>query len=260
MEVHTHSHTESPSSGRAGKKFTHYLWEFLMLFLAVFCGFLAENLREHMVEKKRTKLYAQQFYEELKLDTSSLNHAINISGSLYKKYDTLFTILKAGISEEKKWKEFYYNSLDVDVWNTITFHNASFEQIKNSGSIRYFTNKQLVSAIQEYTSVKEYVESYQTGLVNYYDNHFTPFVEANFDKELLYYGTTPERNHFDSLWNNSSKPTMFLSGSKNAATEFKNMVMTIRDFYVGAITRQYIRLLNKSTDLLLILKKEYHLQ
>ena len=38
MEVHAHTHTER-------KKWTHYLWEFLMLFLAVFCGFLAENQR-----------------------------------------------------------------------------------------------------------------------------------------------------------------------------------------------------------------------
>ena len=37
MEVHHHGHTER-------KKWTHYLWEFLMLFLAVFAGFLAENL------------------------------------------------------------------------------------------------------------------------------------------------------------------------------------------------------------------------
>ncbi len=40
MEVHAHTHT-------ARKKWTHYFWEFLMLFLAVFCGFLAENQREH---------------------------------------------------------------------------------------------------------------------------------------------------------------------------------------------------------------------
>jgi hypothetical protein len=43
MEVHTHTHT-------ARKKWTHYFWEFLMLFLAVFAGFLAENQREHIVE------------------------------------------------------------------------------------------------------------------------------------------------------------------------------------------------------------------
>ena len=36
MEVHAHTHT-------ARKKWTHYFWEFLMLFFAVFCGFLAEK-------------------------------------------------------------------------------------------------------------------------------------------------------------------------------------------------------------------------
>ncbi len=45
MEVHRHNH-------RPVTKWTHYLWEFLMLFLAVFCGFMAENLREHSIEKK----------------------------------------------------------------------------------------------------------------------------------------------------------------------------------------------------------------
>ena len=30
-----------------------YAWEFLMLFLAVFCGFLAQNFLEHRLEKER---------------------------------------------------------------------------------------------------------------------------------------------------------------------------------------------------------------
>ena len=52
MEIHHHAHGSDPdsstSSGHRGrKKWTHYFWEFLMLFLAVFCGFLAENQREH---------------------------------------------------------------------------------------------------------------------------------------------------------------------------------------------------------------------
>ena len=45
MEVHRHAHTDR-------KKWAHYLWEFLMLFLAVFCGFLAENQREMMKRKQ----------------------------------------------------------------------------------------------------------------------------------------------------------------------------------------------------------------
>ena len=43
MEVHAHTHTSR-------KKWTHYFWEFLMLFLAVFCGFLAEYQLEHIIE------------------------------------------------------------------------------------------------------------------------------------------------------------------------------------------------------------------
>ena len=37
MEVHAHSHTAGPDSHQGKKKWSHYLWEFLMLLLAV-CG------------------------------------------------------------------------------------------------------------------------------------------------------------------------------------------------------------------------------
>ena len=254
MEIHHHPHTER-------KRLKHYLFEFFMLFLAIFCGFLAENWREHIVEQKRTELYAQQFYEELKLDTSSLVYFIKNSKAVYKGYDNLINILKAGLQGDKEWKELYYSSFAIDVYYTITFHNASFEQIKNSGSLRYFTNKSLVDAIQEYIGAKDYVESFQTGLVNYYDNRFTPFVEANFDKELLYYDAhDPDRRRFDSLWDKSSKPTMFLSGNKNAAILYKNMLLTIRDFYVQSLGNFYAGLLSKSNRLINILKQKYHLQ
>src|SRR3977135_1144877 len=69
MEVHAHTH--SPR-----KKWTHYFWEFLMLFLAVFCGFLAENQREHMIEHQRAKVYAATLYQELMKDTAGINKTI----------------------------------------------------------------------------------------------------------------------------------------------------------------------------------------
>jgi hypothetical protein len=70
MEVHAHSHTPR-------KKWTHYLWEFIMLFLAVFCGFLAENQREHMVEHRREKEYMVSLVDDLKNDSAFLALSIN---------------------------------------------------------------------------------------------------------------------------------------------------------------------------------------
>ena len=70
MEVHAHTHT-------ARKKWTHYFWEFLMLFLAVFCGFLAENQREHFVEHNREKQYMRSLMEDLETDTVELHAAMD---------------------------------------------------------------------------------------------------------------------------------------------------------------------------------------
>src|SRR5688500_745589 len=66
MEVHHHSHSSR-------KKWTHYFWEFIMLFLAVFCGFLAENQREHYIEQKREKKYIQNLLHDLARDTVNYN-------------------------------------------------------------------------------------------------------------------------------------------------------------------------------------------
>jgi hypothetical protein len=92
METHAHHLHKAP-----GKKWTHYLFEFLMLFLAVFCGFLAENFREHRVEKERGRQYALSFYEDLKEDTVRENYIIQFDeekiswlNSMSACYDTIF--------------------------------------------------------------------------------------------------------------------------------------------------------------------------
>jgi hypothetical protein len=70
MEVHHHAHTER-------KKWTHYLWEFLMLFLAVTLGFFVENQREHLVEHQREKQFVQSLFNDIKADTANLDRIIN---------------------------------------------------------------------------------------------------------------------------------------------------------------------------------------
>ena len=66
MEVHHHTHPEHSGSR---KKWTHYFWEFLMLFLAVFCGFLAEYQLEHKIEKDREKQYVRSLIDDFREDT-----------------------------------------------------------------------------------------------------------------------------------------------------------------------------------------------
>ena len=66
MDVHHHSHAHG------NKNWKSYFWEFIMLFLAVFCGFLAEYFLEHKIEKERGKQFIESFYEDLKTDTARI--------------------------------------------------------------------------------------------------------------------------------------------------------------------------------------------
>jgi hypothetical protein len=97
MEVHKH-----PLHVTHKKKWTEYLLEFLMLFLAVFLGFLAENIREHQVEKDKARQYTLSFYEDLKNDTTRMNNLIQYDKekiaalkTMYSCYDTVSKNLKA---------------------------------------------------------------------------------------------------------------------------------------------------------------------
>ena len=81
MEVHQHTHTPR-------KKWSHYFWEFLMLFLAVFCGFLAEYQLEHKIEKEKGRQYIRSFYHDLKTDTAEFARLINS----YEKKAIAFSI------------------------------------------------------------------------------------------------------------------------------------------------------------------------
>ncbi len=71
MEVHHHSHTER-------KKWTHYFWEFLMLFFAVTLGFFVENQREHYIEDERAKALANNLYKEIYADSIAVRQKIAI--------------------------------------------------------------------------------------------------------------------------------------------------------------------------------------
>ncbi len=55
MDTHAHHLHHAP-----GKRIWHYFYEFLMLFLAVFCGFLAENFREHCRCELKANVLLQQ--------------------------------------------------------------------------------------------------------------------------------------------------------------------------------------------------------
>jgi hypothetical protein len=150
MEVHHHAHTESPPAGRAGKKWTHYLWEFIMLFLAVFCGFLAENQREHYIEHQREKQYMRSLLEDLQTDTATINR---VHGRALAQLSFLDSLIELGNHIPLKANDInklYFLQGKTTRFLNIRFEDGTSSQLKNAGGMRLIRKEGVAKAIREY--------------------------------------------------------------------------------------------------------------
>jgi len=198
MEVHAHSHTER-------KKWTHYLWEFLMLFLAVFCGFLAENFREHQVEKERGKKYIESFYEDLKADTGRMSYytdfddaKLTVLGNLNNCYDT--------VSKNRSATSCLLEIIKISALNRpFKITERTLNQLSNAGGFRLLKNADADSII-----------AYQNDFNNFQDFQLTVFQQAQDNV----------RNTFDLLVNFNANVQMFKPQGRRIVINFDSKEIT----------------------------------
>ena len=245
MEVHAHTHTPR-------KKWTHYFWEFLMLFLAVFCGFLAEYQLEHKIERDREKKFIQTFIEDLKFDTAAISRNLLFRKTKGDQIDSLIDLLS-----EQKIKgyenELYYLGRMLVRTSRFQSNDRTVTQLKFSGSMRLIRNENAADSIISYQKLVDII------LANQEDDRierraadpllarmFNPFV---FNKML------DEFNNVNKPANNPSLRSYDVSVQHDLAY----CINQIKGSNIIIKTR--LELLNeKAKNTIVFLKKEYHLK
>ena len=246
MEVHAHTHT-------ARKKWTHYFWEFLMLFLAVFCGFLAENQREHMVEHQREKKYMQSLASDLAADTLRLNNILQQRLSRTKMLDSFVVLMNKPDAASNSRYLYYDNSLATRGWSfRFTPVDGTMQQLKNAGNLRLIQKSVVSDSIIAYDVASRALAwggQDEEEIMDTYRN----IAEGIFDGRVLMAMRDEENNLFmpdyDPLLRITEDAVFRLNYRIHMLVAFNN---TLR--------RDGRRLLQKATSLLTLLKKEYHLK
>jgi len=152
MEVHHHSHTP-------GKKWTHYFWEFFMLFLAVTLGFFVENQREHYIEIKREKQYIKSFYEDLTADENDLQLNVNFLLSQMHKADTLETLMmNIHIGEPANRIYMYLREMTRSSPGRLYPNDRTIVQLRNAGGMRLIQNKSVSDSMVGYYRTAEVIQ------------------------------------------------------------------------------------------------------
>jgi hypothetical protein len=144
MEVHHHPEVEK-------KGFKEYLLEGLMIFIAVFMGFIAENVRESVVEHNREKEYIREMVNNLKYDTTRCNINITRDKSYCSGLDSLRDELQKAITGNVDGNKLYYFSMKYSgALSRSVFNISAYTELRNSGSLRLIANKKLVADISDY--------------------------------------------------------------------------------------------------------------
>ena len=121
-----------------------------MLFLAVFCGFLAENQREHFVDNRRESKYMKMMLEDLKLDTAELRKALSLSSRIVNDMDTSLLLLYLEKLSDSNIINLYQNVSQCIQIIRIDLREATSAQLKNAGNMRLIRDNKIMDSLAKY--------------------------------------------------------------------------------------------------------------
>jgi len=180
MEVHHHGHVHEK------KKWKEYLFQFLMLFLAVSAGFFVENMREHYIENKRAKGLISSLISDLQKDTASINWLQDFRINKRKSYlDSFYRLLN--MPPDKVVKKTYYNTLrNVQEFYTFSPSTGTINQLKNAGYLRYFSDNELLKHISDYEFTLQDFKNDETMEFHLQYDKLIQLIKQHSDNEDMY--------------------------------------------------------------------------
>jgi hypothetical protein len=253
MEVHHH-----PELHHNPKPWKEYFLEFLMIFLAVTLGFFAENTREHFIENKRVKEYAQSLYDDLKNDTTVIQRTFDEKLWIIAKFDSAQNLLFS--NELSQNTEFiYFNVAYLYINDRFTSQDVTYQQLRNSGNFRYIKNIDLYKKLADYYNLhNKYLEIEDNFDLKVSDG--LPEIQAKiFNVTDFNSLNNPNGNSYYNVFLPSKKKlTPLIYDEKSIKLLY--LKFGIAKLHNGASIQFLSWLKSNATDLLLELKNEYKLK
>jgi hypothetical protein len=170
------------------KRWRKYFFEFILIFLAVFLGFLADNIREEYFERQQTVQLARSFYEELRND--SIAAAARVEGRIKKEKAIEYMVsFFRDSSLTTSSKDLAVNFLWATTVRTpviFTPRTVVLEQLKSSGSIRYFKSNELQKLVGDLSIAIDYIIERQAVEASVYQQYIEPIMINHMDYDFQY--------------------------------------------------------------------------
>ena len=179
MEVHHHGHVHHQS------KWKEYIFQFCMLFLAVFLGFLAEYRYEHFIEHKRTVQLAENLYKELKADSLRAQRVLEDRRVKEHCLEYLRDYFKDSNLTKSARKVAPCMGLGILLSIRFLFepNDGVLSQLRHSGTLRYFQGRDIQQHFGDLMVAINNIRLRNEQEYNFYEQTLRPFLYKHYDYE-----------------------------------------------------------------------------
>jgi hypothetical protein len=198
MEVHHH-----PDLRHNKKKGKEYFLEFLMIFLAVCMGFIAENVREHFTEEKTAHRILESYRNDLLLNEKRFVGYDSVFTSVLPLYDSIVNIFYQK-RENKELPKLSRLMLKGQRNQVVTINTSAYQQMVSSGSMRFINNWPMMDSIAKYNEQINSMINYNDRLITTLNN---ALVEVGKIEDMHDYWRT-EKKDKDQVVMNDYQPDM----------------------------------------------------
>ena len=225
-----------------------------MLFLAVFCGFLAEYNLEHKIEKNKERQFMKSMIEDLKTDTAAIANLNQIRNSRHLVSDSILAAIMAKNFSENG-SAFYYWARVFSRRGFFFSSDGTMQQLKNSGGLRLISKKYIADKIMAYDVLYRDIQRQQD------------LEEEQLSQYRLMAGRILDASVISKMTNLDS-PTVIERPEGNpqlinsSPSELNALANSLNYWAVGSSRLRHLleQLRLKAGDLIVVIKKEYHLE
>ena len=225
----------------SGKKLKDFIFEFLMLFLAITGSFFMENMRESRIERHKEKEYISSLIKDIENDTSNIQRIIRHNQKLNKGIDSLVSILDNPVPKNIKLSEVYNFTFNyLNQYEGFAPKDITIIQLKNSSRLGLIENKSVSDSIAiYYAKIEHYREL--NGKLN------TQLMNDNLKMEMSFLD-------FNAMTTNKWKlyDTSRIKEFQNRAIVFNSCIIWDNQWLQGVFVQ--------GSSLLKYLRKEYDLK
>lgn len=260
MEVHHHSHKP--------KKWKEYITEFLMLFLAVSMGFIAENIREKHIENERSEELMHSFVSDIKENQTQLDSLITNNSRIAKYFDSLS--FDHGFIKKQIDLKALAETIDLWVYRFIN-KRTIFEQMKNTGALRYIQDKEILNAVLRYEEnaslaetrslmeVDQYNNEFRTAIANIFPISFSKYISESELKSMTKMDTIVHPGRYENYGNFITQIKNELENTKLTNEEMITLAKAwhFRQERISVGLRYQIKLKEQGAELLAIIEQRY---